>query len=120
MASRTFTEEQIDTYYKNGDFLDIHFVKATRGTVHYTATIRADDNKYYHLEYAEDPEFGEIYPKHYTLPEVFPNFIISIREEYTYSPEPNVNVDVPQNMSEQKNMYIKLLQQALHQIQENQ
>lgn len=120
MASRTFTEAELHHHYNNGDFFNIEVTEAEKYDVYYEALFTADDNKTYQVFYQEVPEYGDVYFNILDCEEMFLTPIISISEKYTYSPEPHVNVDVPQNMSdEQKNMYIGLLQQALHQIQEN-
>lgn len=99
MGTRTFTEEQIDTYYDNGDFFNFQLVKATRGTLHYTATIHTEDNKYYQVEYRENIEFGDIYPKNYTLPEVFPAPVVTISMDYQETPAPRVEDNIPGDLT---------------------
>lgn len=73
--------------------------KATRGTLHYTATIHTEDNKYYQVEYVEDIEFGDIYPKNYTLPEVFPAPVVTISMDYQETPAPRVEDNTPGDLT---------------------
>ena len=118
MASRTFTEAELHHHYNNGDFFNIEVTEAEKYDVYYEALFTADDNKTYRVFYQEVLEDGDVYFNVLNCTEMFFTPIISIREKYSTSPEPHINV--PQNMSEeQKNTYIGLLQQALHQIQEN-
>lgn len=117
MSTRTFTDDELDTYYDNGDFFNFQLIKATRGTLHYTATIHTEDDKYYQIEYAEDIEFGDIYPKKNTLPEVFPAPVITISMDYQQTPAPRVEDNTPENLTvEQAAIYQQLLNDAAGRI----
>lgn len=118
MQTKRFTRRELEENYENDRFHTIEIYSVNEECVTFSAVMDTEDGKHYAVQYNVPHKPGKIRFHTGNYPEVYPTPVLDLRMGYSVE-ENKVEANItPENLtSEQKSVYIQVLENALRDLQ---